>query len=555
MNRFFNLMLITLILSVSGLFAQKQAMSIQGVLRDANGTSVPDASYSIKFNLYTALVGGVLKWSETQSIPVVNGVYSATLGKVNTTLKDLDYNIQYFLGITINGQTEMAPRTELTLSPYAILGGVLGTTNIVPQSGNVGIGTLAPESKLHIVAGGSANPAGNGLYVFNPTNSIGQDAILSSRVAGISSGDPFLSFDVSGESGWALGIDNSDLNKFKIDNTWNSLGNATKLTIDNSGNVGIGTSLPTSKLDIAGDTRMTGNPIINNGSPTIYLQDDNNNSGMIHMNSNILYFLNGSTTNSLSWAQKGSYWPFMLDMTNDNMTFGGNASFMEGNVGIGGASGGDKLTVTGSVRFQNGYIHMNPTVDNTSGNTGIGGTVYGNVKLTVSSNQTYAGYFNGNVAVLGGLSKGGGSFKIDHPLDPDNKFLYHSFVESPDMMNVYNGNIVTDANGTATVQLPSYFESLNGDYRYQLTVIGQFAQAIIGNEVRNNQFVIKTDKPNVKVSWQVTGIRQDAFAKAHPIIPEVYKTAEERGKYLYPVELQKSSLLQLDPGVKLETKE
>ena len=121
------------------------------------------------------------------------------------------------------------------------------------------------------------------------------------------------------------------------------------------------------------------------------------------------------------------------------------------------------------------------------------------------------------VDVVGTLSKGGGSFKIDHPLDPANKYLYHSFVESPDMMNIYNGNITTDGDWLATVMLPDWFEALNRDFRYQLTVIGQFAQAIVAGKVANNQFSIQTDKPNVEVSWQVTGIRQDAYANAHRI--------------------------------------
>src|SRR6185295_9797953 len=97
-------------------------------------------------------------------------------------------------------------------------------------------------------------------------------------------------------------------------------------------------------------------------------------------------------------------------------------------------------------------------------------------------------------------------------LDPENKYLYHSFVESPDMKNIYDGNVVTDEHGNATVELPDYFEALNRDFRYQLTVIGTFAQAIIAAEIRENRFKIKTNAANVKVSWQVTGIRQDAFA-------------------------------------------
>ncbi|MCP4711507.1 MAG: hypothetical protein GY869_23050, partial [Planctomycetes bacterium] len=128
-----------------------------------------------------------------------------------------------------------------------------------------------------------------------------------------------------------------------------------------------------------------------------------------------------------------------------------------------------------------------------------------------ASNLNYAGYFNGNVRITGDLeidgelSKGSGTFKIDHPLDPENKYLSHSFVESPDMMNVYNGNIETDSDGYATVELPEYFDALNRDFRYQLTVIGQFAQAIIAEKITENHFVIQTDKPNVEVSWQITG--------------------------------------------------
>jgi hypothetical protein len=146
----------------------------------------------------------------------------------------------------------------------------------------------------------------------------------------------------------------------------------------------------------------------------------------------------------------------------------------------------------------------------------------------------YAGSFNGDVDVTGTLSKAGGSFKIDHPLDPANKYLYHSFVESPDMMNIYNGNVVTDGSGTAIVTMPSWFEALNTDFRYQLTAIGQPAQAWVAAEIANRSFIIKTSKPGVKVSWQVTGIRQDAWANAHRIPVEVDKAAKEQGHYIHP---------------------
>ncbi|MAZ37590.1 MAG: hypothetical protein CL842_09095 [Crocinitomicaceae bacterium] len=140
----------------------------------------------------------------------------------------------------------------------------------------------------------------------------------------------------------------------------------------------------------------------------------------------------------------------------------------------------------------------------------------------------------GNLVVTGSISKGSGTFKIDHPDDPENKFLVHSFVESPDMMNVYNGNAITDANGFVTVELPDYVENANKDYRYQLTPIGQFAQCIIKEKVKGNKFVIQTDKPNVEVSWMITGIRSDPYANQNRIVPVVDKDQNEKGKYLHP---------------------
>lgn len=147
----------------------------------------------------------------------------------------------------------------------------------------------------------------------------------------------------------------------------------------------------------------------------------------------------------------------------------------------------------------------------------------------------YAGIFvNGTTGVFGTLTKTAGAFLIDHPTEPDTKFLYHSFVESPDMKDIYDGVVITDKSGLATVTMPSWFQALNMDYRYQLTCIGQFAQAIVQQEIAGNQFVIKTDKPNVKVSWQVTGTRNDPWARDHRIPVEKTKASNEEGKYIYP---------------------
>jgi hypothetical protein len=165
-----------------------------------------------------------------------------------------------------------------------------------------------------------------------------------------------------------------------------------------------------------------------------------------------------------------------------------------------------------------------------------GGTAggFGGFGIEAFAGSADAGFFQGNITVTGAISAGTKDFKIDHPLDPANKYLYHASVESSEMINVYTGNVTTDAQGDADVQLPDWFDAVNTDFRYQLTVIGQFAQAIVSRRVSNNRFAIKTDKPNIDVSWQIIGVRQDAFAKAHPLVVEEQKNAHERGFYLHP---------------------
>ncbi len=165
----------------------------------------------------------------------------------------------------------------------------------------------------------------------------------------------------------------------------------------------------------------------------------------------------------------------------------------------------------------------------------------GAVGVGTMAPSPYTLYVAGDARVAGILSKGGGAFAIDHPLDPANKFLYHSFVESPDMKNIYDGIVTTDEFGYATVTMPEWFDALNRDFRYQLTVLDEtdndfiFAKVYrkIGAEAPR-QFTIRTSAPNIEVSWLVTGIRQDAFANQHRIPVEVEKTDHDKGKYLHP---------------------
>lgn len=177
------------------------------------------------------------------------------------------------------------------------------------------------------------------------------------------------------------------------------------------------------------------------------------------------------------------------------------------------------------------------TGPNGNGVHGVSNNGTGAYGVFGESSSGYAGYFSGKVTVTGNLTKGGGSFIIDHPLDPAHKYLSHSFVESPDMKNIYDGIAVLDADGRAEIALPDWFQALNRDFRYQLTCIGAFAPVYVAEEIHDNQFTIAGGAPGQKISWLVTGIRQDAWANAHRIVVEENKPAEEVGHYLHPAEL------------------
>lgn len=224
----------------------------------------------------------------------------------------------------------------------------------------------------------------------------------------------------------------------------------------------------------------------------------------------------------------------------DSVVLGKNA-----NVGIGTSAPTDKLTVktaTSSygVVQTDGAITVGTYVGGSTGGGWFGTRSNhplsffvndGSPSLTINTSGSIT--IPGNLSVSGSFSAAAKNFKIDHPLDPANKYLNYTSVESPDMMNIYNGNVTTDEKGEASVKLPDYFEALNRDFRYQLTVIGQFAQAIVAEEIKGNSFKIKTDKPGVKVSWQVTGIRHDKYAEDERTRVEVNKPESERGKCLY----------------------
>jgi hypothetical protein len=305
-----------------------------------------------------------------------------------------------------------------------------------------------------------------------------------------------------------------------------------------SGNVGVGTTSPTARLDAVSITGVgvSGSSTVQDG--VAGFSSAASHSGVWGHND----VAGGVGVAGSSTAGTG----ISGTSTNSTGIYGGstNGNGIYGASGSGGASG---VYGINNATHTFGAIGLQEKLFGYSANIGVGimgdagdpgpGFVnenYGVHGITHNPNQ-FAGYFDGRLRITTDLEvMGSKNFKIDDPLDPSNRYLFHSCVESDVRMTVYHGTITTDATGDARVELPQWFEALNTDFHYQLTVIGQFAQAIVSREISSNRFSVKSDKPGVKVSWQVTGVRNDAYAKAHPLQVEVDKPSREKGTYTHP---------------------
>jgi hypothetical protein len=366
--------------------------------------------------------------------------------------------------------------------------------------------TSAGGHTWNIISAGAGNAEGAGN--FGITDLTGKSTIwlegntrTTSLVASGSAGASVIDADVQGANdaaytpGLRFGGGSSGetiastrgvgLNRFGLDFYTNF---APRVSITQSGQMGIATQVPHNQLDVLSRS---------NGYAAIYA--------------------GGGSAASGSGANGGDG----LDTFGGDADTNSNSESLEAGNGVtgyggaGGYFGGAGVLATGG----NG---------NTVGGTGIAAWP-GN-----GPDGGLAGLFGGDVVIEGTLVGGSISHLMDHPLDPANKYLSHSAVESEDMMNIYNGIVVLDSNGEALVQMPNWFSTLNRDFRYQLTCIGGFAPVYIAEELANNQFKVGGGRAGMRISWQITGIRQDAWSNAHRIPVEEQKNARERGHYLHP---------------------
>jgi hypothetical protein len=613
-----------------------EIMSYQGVLRDASGNPVPDDDYMVRFMIYDVETGGAALWIEDQTLTATGGIINAHLGSV-TTLTTLEFDVPYWLSITIEHGAELVPRTAFTTVPYAVHAGFADTClegdddwqydgdDIYHDVGNVGIGTATPGVKLDVVTGdamcarfenssgavyGTGGPDSRGAHF----SSEGSDALFAYSADAIAvwgrSGASYAGyFDGGGlgvyiddqletngfrmtpgaASGYVLTSDGSGYGTWQpagtgADGDWTIAGSDMYSGV--AGRVGIGTTLPTAKLEIYNGTAEEALEVKHSGtgaSRTVNIERTNlPNSG----NDVLQLKVPAGSPDDCEFieCERGGTVEFAVDgdgsitaagkleisgtaqkQAEFSTSSGTQFSSAVSGVITGTGTGHDPAGVYGEgepsdswgvgVWGEGGYagIYGRANPAGSDHYRGVYGYVYGGsgtnygVRGYAASGNTnygvygyayggtaYAGYFSGHAHVTGTFTAGVKSFKIDHPLDPQNKYLLHSCVESDDMMNIYNGNVTLDAGGEASVEMPGWFEALNQDFRYQLTCIGGFAPVYVAETVRDGRFSIAGGEPGMVVSWQVTGVRHDPLAVASRMAVEVDKPANEVGKYMHP---------------------
>jgi len=221
-----------------------------------------------------------------------------------------------------------------------------------------------------------------------------------------------------------------------------------------------------------------------------------------------------TTSNGSGGAFTGYHGSFSYSTTSSNGT---------GVIGIGN-DGSYYLMANGSGGAFTGSLIGAAGWSTNSGGYGIYGKAMGG---------GYGVFSSGNFGASGTKS-----FVIDHPLDPENKILKHYSVESPEVLNMYRGNVILNDGGEAVIILPNYFWSININFSYILTAIGKAAPNIyIKNEINEDgEFTISGGETGQKISWVVYAERNDPYMKLTPNARDVVidKTNLQKNKYISP---------------------
>lgn len=498
--------LLTILASIliAGLFAQEipQKISYQGKLYENN--SPVNGTKSITFTIGT--------WNETHfNVSIENGLYSVQLGDITPIPSNIFSNSSASLQIAVEGNN-LSPNTDILSVPFAYKAEKAVTAENVPTK----LSQLTNDKGFITSANDADASSTNEIQTISKS---GNTISLSKNGGSISVGD--ADSDASNElqkltksgsnitlsnNGGSVSINDDDANASNEIQTLTKSGNT--LSLSNGGG----------SVDISGGgLSLPINEDTNHGEDDIDIDHQSAGGNVLD-----LRITNSSNSNEVIEARTDGSGDAIYARTNGS----GDA--------IAALATGNGDAIHAIVSGSGNAIYAKTTGNDEAAYVFIDNSNSDEDALYVKTNGTgRAAYFSGDVKVSGSLSKSSGSFIIDHPIDPENNYMYHSFVESPDMMNIYNGNVVLNENGTAKIEMPNWFEALNMEFRYQLTCIGSFAQVYISKKIENNTFEIAGGKAGLEVSWQVTGVRNDPYARENRIQVEVEKTGEEKGRYLH----------------------